>query len=67
MYLQLDELRLVVSSQERWLPNSAVHLRTSISEQLQVRIHKHCIVSPLFPNNFNEQLQKLTQGTAIAE
>ena len=27
----------MVSTQERWLPNSAVQLRTSISEQLQVR------------------------------
>lgn len=34
--LQLDELRTLVAAQERWLPNSAAMLRTSISEQLQV-------------------------------
>ena len=34
--MQLDGLRNAVSCQERWLPNSAVQLRTSISEQLQV-------------------------------
>lgn len=34
--LQLDELRMLVASQERWLPNSAAALRTSISDQLQV-------------------------------
>lgn len=33
---QLDGLRIAVSSEERWLPNSAVQLRTCISEQLQV-------------------------------
>lgn len=35
MFYQLDELRMLVASQERWLPNSAAALRTSISEQLQ--------------------------------
>ena len=34
--MQLDGLRLAVASQQRWLPNSAVQLRTSISQQLQV-------------------------------
>ena len=34
--VQLDELRTLVTAQERWLPNCAAQLRTSISEQLQV-------------------------------
>ena len=34
--VQLDGLRQAVASQERWLPNSAIQLRTCISEQLQV-------------------------------
>lgn len=39
--VQLDGLRQAVASQERWLPNSAIQLRTCISEQLQV-ITKLC-------------------------
>ncbi|DBB03558.1 hypothetical protein WJX82_011164 [Trebouxia sp. C0006] len=35
LFYQLDGLRLAVSVQERWLPNSASQLRTCISEQLQ--------------------------------
>ena len=38
VFLQLDELRSLISGQERWLPQSAAQLRTSISEQLQVCI-----------------------------